>query len=309
MVGPELRGVFVPHVTPLDASGDIDVRSLESLIQRIGSVDGLGGLVSCARIGEGPVLSWDEQLRVYERVAEAKPGDVPHVATVGAGSTGEAIEKVRQVSAAGADAAMIIPPLLFAWGQSEPEMKYRFFEDLDAETDVPLVLFQVPVSSYWYDADTVARIASLDGVAAIKEASFNVQLFTAVVQTLKAEGRDISILSGNDRFLAQSFMLGIDGALVGVANLLTERWVEMYTHAANNRYSEALGLQEELLEIKDLTFKQPIVEATARIKYCLAEQGVIANDAVRRPQLGLSADAKAELRDALSDNSLLSVDQ
>lgn len=302
----DMSGVFIPHVTPLDENGELDERSLESLIDHVGTVDGLGGLVSCARVGEGPVLAWEEQLRVYESVAAAKPDDVPLVATVDAQSTAEAVEKVGQASAAGADAAMIVPPLLFAWGQSEPNMKYQFFADLDAETDLPLVLFQVPISSYWYDADTVARISRLDGVVAIKEASFNVELFTDVVHTVHSDGGEISILSGNDRFLAQSFMLGIDGALVGVANLLPHKWVEMYEHAANDRFSEALALQEELLEIKDLTFQQPIVEATARIKYCLAERGVIDTDTVRRPQLGISSEAKAELRAALEERSLLS---
>lgn len=305
----EMGGVFVPHVTPLNAEGDLDERSLESLIDHIAGTGGIGGLVSCARVGEGPVLSWDEQLRVYEVVADRCPGDVPHVAAIGAQSTDEAVEKVKQVAAVGADAAMIFPPLLFAWGQSEPEMKCQFFADIDAATDVPLILFQVPISSYWYDADTLSEIAALENVVAIKEASFDVQLFTDVVQTLQEDARDISILSGNDRFLAQSFMLGIDGALVGVANILPHKWVEMYEYAAADRYTEALALQEELLQIKDLTFQQPIVEATARLKFCLAEQDIIATDTVRRPQLGLSADAKEDLRAALEAQSLLSLDQ
>lgn len=309
MVHSEIGGVFVPHVTPLDEEGNLDEQSLESLIDHIGSVDGLGGLVSCARVGEGPVLSWNEQLRVYELVADRKPDDVPHVAAVGAQSTQDAIEKVEQVAAAGADAAMIFPPLLFAWGESDPSMKYQFFADINAATDVPLVLFQVPISSYWYQAETVDKIATLENVVAIKEASFNVQLFTDVVQTLQENSRQISILSGNDRFLAQSFMLGIDGALVGVANILPHKWVEMYEYAANDQYTEALALQEELLEIKDLTFQQPIVQATVRIKYCLAEQGIIATNTVRRPQLGLSAASKQDLRAALEAQPLLSVGQ
>lgn len=303
-----MRGVFVPHVTPFDESGVLDEDSLESLVVSLVDIEGLGGVVSCARVGEGPVLTWSEQLRICELVSDWVPKDIPHVATVGGQSTAEVVEKVLDVTDAGADAAMLIPPLLFAWGDAEPEMRIQFFKDVAAATDLPLVLFQVPIASYWYDAETIARISEIDGVAAVKEASFNVELFTDVVYTVHNSGGDISMLSGNDRFLAQSMMLGIDGALVGVANLLPEKWVEMYALADANRFDEALALQEDLLEIKELTFQQPIVEAPARIKYCLQELGTIDSATVRRPQRGLSAEAKQELQGALEDESLVPVE-
>lgn len=295
----DLEGVFVPHVTPLTADGELDEASLASLVDRLDGVEGLGGLVSCARVGEGPVLTWAEQCRVYERVAERTSDDRPHVVTVDAQSTREAIEKVGDAADAGADAAMLVPPLLFAWGDAEPEMRYRFFADVADATDLPLVLFQVPISSYWYDAETVARISRLDAVVGIKEASFDVELFSDVVRTVRAEGGDVSLLSGNDRFLAQSMMLGIDGALVGVANLYPSAWVEMYDLAAAHRYDEALSLQEDLLAVKERTFAEPIVEAPARIKHCLVERGVIETAWVRRPQLGLDEADAAELEAVL----------
>ena len=57
---------------------------------------------------------------------------------------------------------MIFPPLLFAWGKVEGELKFRFFEDLTRSTTLPLVLFQTPVKSYWYDVETICRIAKLE---------------------------------------------------------------------------------------------------------------------------------------------------
>jgi len=292
-------GVFVPHVTPLTDDEEIDEESLRQLIRELAATDGLGGLASCTRVGEGPVLSYEEKLRVFEIVAEEAPDDVPRIGTVAPTSTADAVEKIEGASAAGADAVMVIPPLLFAWGEPSPEMRYRFFEQVDAETDVPIVLFQVPVESYWYEPDTLARISHLDTVVAIKEASFNVKLFSDVVHTLQQEGGDISILSGNDRFLAQSFMLGVQGALVGVANVFPEEWVEMYDLARQNRYNEALDKQADLLELKDLLFKRPIVTATSRIKWALAAQDVIDGATVRRPQPVISEEETAELRTEL----------
>lgn len=285
---PTFDGVFVPHVTPLTDDEEIDKQSLRDLVRELSDTEGLGGLASCTRVGEGPVLSFEEKSRVFEIVVEEAPDDLPIVGTVAPQSTAEAIERVEGAAAAGVDAVMIIPPLLFAWGEPSPEMRYAFYEQLDAATDVPVVLFQIPVESYWYDPDTLARISHLDNVVAIKEASFNVKLFSDVVHTLQHEGGEISILSGNDRFLAQSFMLGVDGALVGVANVFPEEWVEMYGLAREHRYNEALDKQADLLELKDLLFRRPIVTATSRIKWALAAQGTIEDATVRRPQPAIS---------------------
>ncbi|QCS44986.1 dihydrodipicolinate synthase family protein [Natrinema versiforme] len=304
----ELNGVFVPHVTPLTSEGDIDEQSLRRLIQYFNGVDGLGGLISCTRVGEGPVLTFEEKRRVFEIVTEEIDDDLPYVSTIAPRSTDEAVEKAIAAQEAGTDAVMVIPPLLFAWGNTSPEMRYRFFQELDERAGVPIVLFQVPIESYWYEPETLGRISQLESVIGIKEASFNVSLFTDVVHTLKNDGGEIDILSGNDRFLAQSFMLGIDGALVGVANVLPERWVEMYDLARQHRYAEALEIQEELLEVKELLFRQPIVTATSRIKYCLKLQGIIEDDYVRSPQPVVADDERADLRDQLITHGALEGD-
>lgn len=298
---PEFSGVFVPHVTPLTEDESIDEQSLRTLVQNLSATDGLGGLASCTRVGEGPVLEYQEKLRVFEIVVEEAQTDLPIIGTVAPQSTSDAIQKIEGAAERGVEAVMVIPPLLFAWGEPSPEMRYQFFKQVTEATDVPLVLFQVPVESYWYDPDTLARISHLDSVVAIKEASFNVKLFTDVVHTLQNEGGEISILSGNDRFLAQSFMLGVDGALVGVANIFPEEWVEMYDLARENRYNDALEKQAELLELKELLFKRPIVAATSRIKYGLKEQSIIDDATVRRPQPVITDDEQDQLSTELTD--------
>lgn len=301
MIDPnDFSGVVVPHVTPMHEDETIDEQSLRTLVSEIADTGGLGALASCTRVGEGPVLSFEEKLAVFETVVdEVGDHEFPIVGTVAPQSTEEAVRKVSEAGETGVDAVMVIPPLLFAWGESSPEMRVRFFEELDRRTDVSLVLFQVPVESYWYEPATLAEISRLESVVAIKEASFNPVLFTNVVQALHGEGGDIAIFSGNDRFLAQSFLLGIDGALVGVANVFPERWIEMYDHARNRRFDEALAVQEDLLELKDLLFKAPIVGATSRIKFALHEMGTIDDATVRHPQPVIDEDTKEQLRTEL----------
>jgi dihydrodipicolinate synthase/N-acetylneuraminate lyase len=155
-----LHGLFIPYVTPLDESGALDIEGLERLTSHFASLNGVAGLVSCARIGEGPVLTVQEKRRVYESVGKiARKAGRVHIATITPQSTDEAINLVHDLETLPVDAAMIFPPLLFAWGKVEGELKFRFFEDLTGSTNLPLVLFQIPVKSYWYDIETNSRIA------------------------------------------------------------------------------------------------------------------------------------------------------
>lgn len=290
------QGLFVPHVTPFNSSGELDLESLKRLTRRLAACKGVAGLVSCARIGEGPVLGPEEKRQVYQVSGEAaRAAGKLHIAAISPQATDEAIAIVRDIETLPVDAAMIFPPLLFAWGRVGGDLKYRFFEDLARASDLPMVLFQVPVASYWYEPETVCRIGHLEEVVAYKEASFNITLFTETMRQLELQNSAITVLTGNDRFVAQSYMLGAGGALIGVSNLATERWGAMDRAGRAGDYKEAMALQEELRDLKELVFAEPIVEAVARIKAILKHEGLIATSTVRRPQMGVTDEEEKQL--------------
>ena len=303
---PPFQGLFIPHVTPFDESGTLDIDSLERLTTHFASLSNVTGLVSCARIGEGPVLSVEEKRCVYERVGKiARNAGRVHIATIAPQSTDEAINLVRDLESLPVDAVMIFPPLLFAWGKVEGELKFRFFEDLTRSTNLPMVLFQVPVKSYWYDVETICRIAQLETVVALKEASFDMQLFTDTMQQLERRNASMEVLTGNDRFVAESYRLGASGALIGVANVATEKWAAIGIAGRAGDFDRAAEIQGELKSLKELVFSEPIVDAVARIKIILEHGGLIKNAGVRRPQLGVGEGEKKQLLTsyrALKDN-------
>jgi 4-hydroxy-tetrahydrodipicolinate synthase len=294
-----LHGLFIPHVTPFNDSGALDLESLERLTTHFASIDGVTGLVSCARIGEGPVLSVEEKRRVYQVVGQVtRNAGRLHIATIAPQSTDEAIALVQDLEKLPVDAVMIFPPLLFAWGKVGSDLKVRFFEDLTRRTSLPLVLFQVPVRSYWYDVETICRIAQLEPVMAFKEASFDVNLFTETVRRLEREKAALNVLTGNDRFVAESYRIGARGALIGVSNLATEKWAAMDRAGRAGTFDEALAIQKDLESLKELVFSEPIVEAVARIKIILQHEGLIRSATVRRPQLGVTDTEKKQLLDS-----------
>jgi 4-hydroxy-tetrahydrodipicolinate synthase len=312
-IQPRFQGLFIPHVTPFDESGTLDIDSLERLTTHFASLSNVAGLVSCARIGEGPVLSVEEKRCVYERVGKiARNADRVHIATIAPQSTDEAINLVRDLESLPVDAVMIFPPLLFAWGKVEGELKFRFFEDLARSTNLPLVLFQVPVRSYWYDVETICRIAQLEKVVAFKEASFDMQLFTDTMKQLERQDANMEVLTGNDRFVAESYRLGASGALIGVANVATEKWAAMDIAGRAGDFDRAAEIQGELKSLKELVFSEPIVDAVARIKIILEHEGLIKSAGVRRPQLGVGEAEKKQLLTsyrALKDNEFRNAEE
>ena len=292
-------GLFIPHVTPFENSGALDLDSLSRLTDYFASLDGVAGLVSCARIGEGPVLSIEEKRRVYEVAGKAaRSAGKVHIATIAPQSTDEAVALMHDLEHLPVDGVMIFPPLLFAWGKVDPNLKVRFFEDLARETKLPIVLFQVPVKSYYYDPETVCRIARLENVVAFKEASFDINLFTETVQQLKQQKAAMRVLTGNDRFVAESYRIGANGALIGVANVATQRWGAMDIAGRAGDFDRAAAMQRELEAVKELVFSEPIVEAVARIKVVLHHEGLIKTAAVRRPQLGITEAEQKQLLDS-----------
>lgn len=292
----KFEGLFIPTVTPFDAKLEVDLKSLDRLARHQASIDGVAGLVSCARIGEGTVLRPEEKLKVHKAMGEAAHAcGKLHIATTAPQSTGEAIETLRKLESMPVDAVMIFPPLLFAWGKVGGDLKLRFFEDVTKATKLPIVLFQVPVQSYWYDPETISRIAALPNVLAYKDASFNVELFAETCRQLRANGRKMRVLTGNDRFVGKSYELGAVGALIGVANLAIDRWAELDRAGRRGDFGAALAIQAELKELSELVFAEPIVEAVARIKAILHDEGLIATAGVRPPQLGISDAEKQQL--------------
>ena len=300
-------GLFIPYVTPFNQDRTLDTHSLVRLTRYFAGLPGVAGLVSCARIGEGPVLSSQEKRQIYTLCGNvAREAGKVHIATIAPQSTDEAVSLMRDLENLSVDAVMIFPPLLFAWGKVDPNLKVRFFEDLARETKLPVVLFQVPVKSYYYDPATISRIARLDNVVAFKEASFDINLFRETVKQLQHDQATMRVLTGNDRFVAESYQLGAKGALIGVANVATQKWSALDAAGRAGKFEQAAAIQEELAAIKELVFSEPIVEAVARIKIVLHHEGLIDTATVRRPQLGISETEKNKLLEsygALKNNA------
>lgn len=287
------EGLWVAMVTPMKENGELDIESIQSLARHLTDGTDVAGLTTGARIGEGPVLTQDEHVRLARAVAEVV--DVPVMGSILPSSADNAIEQATAMRDAGAVAVMVFPPLLMAWGKVPESVKLSFYKDFAAGTPIPIVGFQIPIRDYWIASETFGEIAKLPQVVSMKDACFDMRFYGETLRAVKKSEGHMTMLNGNDHFVAEGAIMGAEGALIGISNIVPEVWAEIIALGRAGQVNEALELQRQVKPLQDTIFREPILEAVSRMKAILADKGVIASAHVRRPQLGVEGEELSRL--------------
>jgi 4-hydroxy-tetrahydrodipicolinate synthase len=292
----------------MNADYSVAEEALEEYIQWL-MKQRVGGLAVNVEVGEGPLLSREERRRVIEIVAGVVNGGVPIIAGVAANYTGDAMAQAIDAREAGASAVMIHPNYFFAGEDLPVEIPVSYHRAIAEAAGLPVVLFQLQkgLGGVEYNHETLGALATLESVHAIKEASFDQKKFHDTVQFLRGLPKKISILTGNDTFLLESFLLGVEGALIGFGSFETNKIAEMVELVNNQRFSEAKEIADRLQPLANVLWGTPTRNRRARCKEALAMMGVFSPRVVnvRPPQLPLGQEEKQRVKDALEKARLL----
>ncbi len=147
--------------------------------------------------------------------------------------------------------------------------------------------------------ETIERLCGLAPVAAIKDASFDARIFVELVAAVRQQRRPVAILTGDDPFIYESFVLGADGALLGFGSVPTRRLAEMVNHAVAGRLAEAKQAMDRLTPLERAMFAPPVRDYRARAKEALLMQGVLPRATVRQPLLPISQSDRQAIRAAM----------
>jgi 4-hydroxy-tetrahydrodipicolinate synthase len=300
----DLNGLIPATVLPMHADGSIDEPALRSYISWIAE-QGPVALAINVDTGEGPHLTHDEKIRVLQVVRDVT--DLPIVAGLAGPSTDAAVRQARDFKAAGANALLVFPIPAYLSEPLNPRVPVEYHEAI-AEIGLPLILFQLQpaLAGLNFEADTLRAMASVEGVVAIKEASFDARRFVEVAQLLEDLPRPITLLTGNDNFILESFMLGATGALIGFGAVMTREQVDMIDAWNDGRIEGAKALGRRVQRLADAVFARPVGDYRVRLKECLRILGVLEAAHVRRPLLPVSDAERAHLADVLTEVGLLS---
>src|SRR5215475_7335002 len=174
----QLRGCGTALVTPFQQDGSFDEPALRNLVAwQVES--GIDFLIPCGTTGETPTLSHDEWLRVIDVTIEVAAGRVPIVAGATSNSTQDAVEKAKEVAARpGVNAILTASPY---YNKPTQEGQYRHFKAIAEAVDKPLILYNVPGrTGANLEPATLARLAKVRNIAAVKEASGNISQIAEV---------------------------------------------------------------------------------------------------------------------------------
>ena len=298
-----LEGLIPATVLPMNPDGSIDEAGLRSYISWVAE-QGPVALAINVDTGEGPHLSHDEKLRVLQIVDEVT--DIPIVAGLAGPSTDAAVRQAKEFAQAGADAFLVFPIPAYLSEPLDVRVPVKYHEAI-AEVGLPLILFQLQpaLAGLNFEPDTLRAMASVEGVVAMKEASFDARRFVDTARLLEELPRPITLLTGNDNFILESFILGATGALIGFGAVMTREQVDMIEAWKGGRIDEARALGRRVQRLADVVFAKPVGDYRVRLKECLVALGVLEAAHVRAPLLGIDDEERAALLDVLIEVGVL----
>ncbi len=306
MERPDLNGLIAAIVTPMRSDLSIDEQSLRRYVDWL--VDqGIRGLAVNVDTGEGPHLFGAERLRVLQIVVEEAGGRALVVAGLAASFTEQARQLAADTARAGADALLVFPISAYQGEPLDPEIPAAYHRAVAEASDLPLIAFQLQpaLGGVNFSAETIEAVMSVDGVVAIKEASFDAKRFVETARLVKSLPSRPTMLNGNDNFLLEAYLLGAQGALLGFGTLAAREQVQMHRAVRDHDLPRAFELRDRLQPLCDVIFARPVRDYRARIKHALVRLGVIDEAHVRPPLRPLSKDARDLVDRGLKEGGLL----
>lgn len=288
--------VLTAMVTPFTESDQVNYQVAEELAVHL-SDHGTDTLVVCGTTGESPTLSWAEEYELFQVVQKAVAGKAAVIAGTGSNSTREAIAATQKAAKLGLDGALLVVPY---YNKPPQEGLYQHFKAIAAALpEFPLVLYNVPSrTGQNLHSETVARLAEIPSIVAIKEASGDLDQASLIRQLTPPE---FGLYSGDDSLTLPLLALGGQGVVSVASHLVGEQLQQMIQAFFQGQHQTALQIHLKLFPLFQALFTttNPIPVKTA-----LGLQGW--NVGATRPPLSLPpVEIGQSLKTVLQELSLL----
>lgn len=282
-------GVAPAIVTPFAEDGSVDLDALEQNVRGLLD-DGVTGVVATGTMGEAHSLGAVERREVVECVVATVSGQVPVTAGASAGDPKSVVRYASDAKAAGADAIMLLPPLLY--GGDDDEI-VAFYRTVGEQVELPIMAYNNPQASGGHDLSPalLARIArDVPHVVAVKECSSDARRIAAIVELGALE-----VLVGGDDWALEGFCAGATGWVSGAANAAPRGCVALFEQCVAGNLAAARATYERLLPLCRLDMKSKLVQYFKEAMDAVGRKG----GACRPPRLPLTEAERIEVRFAL----------
>jgi 4-hydroxy-tetrahydrodipicolinate synthase len=291
-------GTGTALVTPFRTDGSLDGTALRGLIKR--QIDaGVDFLVPCGTTGESPTLTHEEHLRIVEIAVEVAVGKVPVLAGAGGYNTGEVIALARELAALGVDGILSVTPY---YNKPTQEGLYQHYRAIAEAVPLPIILYSVQGrTGVNIEPATVNRLAQIENIIGIKEASGNISQMAAI---LNAVPDDFIVLSGDDAITLPLVALGGRGVISVISNEIPAEMSQLTRLALQGDFPGAREIHRRYHPLMEVNF---VESNPIPVKAALAEMSLL-EPVWRLPLVAPKAENQARIRAVLASLGLVQSD-
>jgi 4-hydroxy-tetrahydrodipicolinate synthase len=289
-------GTGTALVTPFRGDGSLDEATLQALIKR--QIDaGIDFLVPCGTTGESPTLTHEEHLRVVEITVKLAKGRVPVLAGAGGYNTAEVIALARELAELGADGILSVTPY---YNKPTQEGLFQHYRAIAEAVPLPIILYSVQGrTGVNIEPSTVKRLAEIENIVGIKEASGNVSQMAAILNAVPDE---FVVLSGDDAITLPIISLGGRGVISVVSNESPAEMSQLTRLALKGDFAGARAIHRRYHPLMEINF---VESNPIPVKAAMAEMGLL-EPVWRLPLVPPKAENQARIRAVLESLGLAS---
>jgi 4-hydroxy-tetrahydrodipicolinate synthase len=282
-------------VTPFQRDLSLDEKALRALVRR--QIDaGINFLVPCGTTGESPTLTHKEHLRVVEITLEEAKGKVPVVAGAGGYNTAEVIELAKELQAMGADGILSVTPY---YNKPTQEGLYQHYKAVASAIRLPIIVYSVQSrTGVNVEPLTLKRLAEIDNIVGVKEASGNISQMAAVIHHVPPR---FDVLSGDDSITIPLISLGGRGIISVASNEIPGEMTALAQAAMRGDYDTAREIQRRYFPLMEINF---VESNPGPVKAVMARMGLL-QPVWRLPMVPPSAASMARIEQVLTNVGLL----
>ncbi len=251
--------LIVAMVTPFGPDGEVDLSTAARLSEEI-VASGADGILVSGTTGEAPTLTVEEKLCLLEAVLDSVGDDAEIWMGSGTNDTRSSVQLTREAEDVGAHGVMLVTPY---YNKPPQDGLYEHFRAAAESCDLPVMIYNVPSrTGVNIEAETVARLAELENVAAVKEASGDVD---QAAHIRRLAGDDLLVYSGDDSMTIPLMSVGGWGVVSVAGHLVAAEMREMITAFVRGEVARAAELHCRLLPLFEALFisTNPIPVKTA----------------------------------------------
>lgn len=281
-----LSGVFAPICTPFDQTGDVLYGALRENLAKYRSA-GLKGFVVSGSTGEAPFLSPEEKRRLYQSVREIADGSVL-IAGTATESVRETLGLIQDAARVGYDAALVLTPHYFRSQMLRPETQASFFGAVADCSRLPVLIYNFPqMTGIDIPVEVVAQLSEHPNIIGIKDSSAG---FDRIERLRSGLPDTFDVLVGNSAKFYESLSLGVNGGILGIANVLPRLSQLIYDRYQAGDVRGSSAFQQKIVEPCRVSSEYGI----QGLKYSMELKGYFGGP-TRLPLLPLDAQQKAEI--------------